>query len=575
MTTATSGFRLSSSASWHIVCFAIAVFAVFHHLGTLPLLAPDEGRNAEVAREMYQTGQWLVPLYNGAPYLDKPAFYFRTVALSYDLLGVSEFSARFSSAFFALSLLAMVYAFCRHVYSRSVAATAVAVVATMPLYMAFARIVIFDMTLAFFVCGAILTGYLAEIHRDVRWYLLTAVCSGVATWVKGPVGFILPTLILLLFNAWHGTRGHLLRMFHWKHWLVFLALVLPWFIGLSLACPDFPYYGIMKESIARFTTKEFHRTQPFYFYGLIILSGCFSSCLLLPSSVMLAIRQRRHIAPPDKLLIVWCVGVILFFSLSQSKLPGYILTAVVALGILLARVFEKSWHEQPSAALKVVRQGTWALGLVSFAMAAGCFYIMANPDVFEMRLKMRSEVSHDLLPLLPNLTLTFVLLATFALMSLVRKRPRLHFMAYMLVPLLTLTVNFPLFEVHARHKTGKALASHVAALVPDNTRLVCVQCFPNGLAFYLQRTMDVVTAEGAEFTSNYIPYYLKGHPDWPENFIRPEAFAAWLAKQPRPVFVMAGPQAIDFMKVLQTAYQGPLTELEHGYLLLEIPLRGM
>ena len=574
MTTDNRSFLPDSSTAWHFFCFLLALTAVFYQLGTLPLMAPDEGRNAEVAREMYQTGQWLVPLYNGAPYLDKPAFYFRTVALAYDLLGVSEFAARFSSALFAFGLLGLVYAFCRRVYSRTLAATAVATVAAMPLFMAFSRIVIFDMTLAFFVCAAIFSGYLAEMQQEKRWYLLTAASSGIATLVKGPVGFILPTLVLVLFNLWQGIpRGYMGRMFHWKHWLVFLALVLPWFVGLSMACPDFPYYGIMKESVARFTTKEFHRTAPFYYYGLIILTGCFPLCLLLPQAALHAIRQRRFLAAPDRLLIVWCVAVIVFFSLSQSKLPGYILTAVVALGILIARVFEKSWQEGQNTALRMVRQGTLAFGLLSTTLAIACFLVMAHPEWLGAYL--RAEVVHDLKPLLPHLTLSWVGLAAFSLMSLVKKRPRVHFMAFMLVPLLILTINFPLFEVHARHKTGKTLASQVATLVPDNTTLVCVQCFPNGMAFYLQRTLHVVTSEGGEFTSNYIPYYLKGHQDWPDSFIRPEAFAAWLKQQPRPVYIMAGASALASMQVLQAAEQGKLTPLEDGSWLLELPLRGM
>src|SRR5690606_30816551 len=131
-----------------------------------------------------------------------------------------------------------------------------------------------DMTLAFCVCAAILSAFLAETREDPagrrRWYLTATAMAGLGTLVKGPVGFLVP---LLVMTAYHGTSGNwraIRRFFAPVHVGLFLAVVLPWFAGLSLACPDFPYYGIMKESIARFTTTEFRRTQPFYYYGLII-----------------------------------------------------------------------------------------------------------------------------------------------------------------------------------------------------------------------------------------------------------------------------------------------------------------
>jgi len=141
----------------------VVLIALFARIGELPFRDPDEGRNAEVAREMHQSGAWLVPTYDGLVYLDKPAFFFKSVALSFSLFGESEATARLPSAIFAPLLLVMLFAFCRRVYpDRSTAALAVIITASSPLFLVHARHVIFDMTLAFFVCAAILCGYLAE-----------------------------------------------------------------------------------------------------------------------------------------------------------------------------------------------------------------------------------------------------------------------------------------------------------------------------------------------------------------------------------------------------------------------------
>jgi len=116
-------------------------------LGHLPLLAPDEGRNAEVGREMSASGAWLVPTYNGVDYLDKPAFYFKTVALSLALFGNNETAARLPSAIFGVALAGMVFLFCRKVHGTRCGLMAAIIAASMPLFLAYARTVIFDIVL--------------------------------------------------------------------------------------------------------------------------------------------------------------------------------------------------------------------------------------------------------------------------------------------------------------------------------------------------------------------------------------------------------------------------------------------
>ncbi len=265
-----------------ILVLAVIWFALFFELGRLPLIQPDEGRNAEVAREMNESGAWLSPSYDGMVYLDKPAFYFKAVALSLAAFGNNETAARLPSALFALATLAIVFAFCRRAYGTRCAMMAAIVIVTMPLFVMNARTVIFDIALAFFEAAAIFSGFLAEECEGKsrrNWYLLGALSAGLATLVKGPVGFLIPGLVLFVFNRVEGRRGVWKRFFAPLNLLVFFGVTLPWFIGLSLQHPDFPYYGLVEESVHRFTTTSFHRTQPFFFY-LLIVAGLF-----IPSGV--------------------------------------------------------------------------------------------------------------------------------------------------------------------------------------------------------------------------------------------------------------------------------------------------
>ena len=291
---------------------------------------------------MAASGAWLSPSYNGIAYLDKPAFYFKTVALSLALFGDNETAARLPSALFGLALLGLVYGFCRHVHGRRCAVLAVIIIATMPLYIINARTVIFDIALACFVAAAIFAGYLAEMRAGTarrNWHLAGALAAGLATLVKGPVGFLIPGLVLLVFYRVSGQSGAWRRFFAPLNLLVFFGVTLPWFVGLSLQHPDFPHYGIIEESFHRFTTVQFHRTQPFYFYGVIIALLFLPWSFILPGAALAAWKQQWFKSPADRLCLVWTVVVVIFFSLSKSKMPGYILSATVACGILVARFF--------------------------------------------------------------------------------------------------------------------------------------------------------------------------------------------------------------------------------------------
>src|SRR5215510_10091455 len=113
--------------------FVLAGILFFARLGYLPLIDPDEGRNAEVAREMAESGAWVVPTFNGIPYLDKPALYFRAVALSFEVFGRTETAARLPAALSAAALAIILFVFCRRVYGEGVAALSVLVLSTTPL----------------------------------------------------------------------------------------------------------------------------------------------------------------------------------------------------------------------------------------------------------------------------------------------------------------------------------------------------------------------------------------------------------------------------------------------------------
>ena len=516
--------------------------ALFWGLGSYPLLQPDEGRNAEIGREMLESGRWLVPTYNGLPYLDKPAFFFKLVALSLGTIGESELAARLPSALFGLGTLGLVYAFCRRAYDARTAAMAVLVIATSPLFFAFARFVIFDMTLAFFVTAAILAAYQASASQGParrRFYAVSAASVGAATLVKGPVGFIVPTLVLSVFHMGQGTRGWWREAFAWRNLLIFMLLVVPWFVGVSLQHPDFPYYGLVKESFERFTTDEFRRTAPFYYYLVVILLGLFPWSLLLPEAVVRAGRNWRSLGPVDRLFITWALVVVVFFSLSQSKLPGYILTAVIALGVLIGRTL--GFAPTPRAdALRaaVLRRGALSFALVAAGLAAAAALPIAAPHWVAGLAPRTARYLGALETPLAWLAVALTLTALAALAAVAGRHRRLALVTFMIFPLVLVPILVAGMNPYVEHRSAKALMQRLPAL-PPNALVVCYHCYPNGWSFYSKRYVTVVTdKEGYELQSNYIRFALQRTDRWPDRMIRDAEFSRWLEALAVPAMIL-------------------------------------
>lgn len=562
-----------------IAAFLFAAWATFFQLGDFPLLSPDEGRNAEVAREMKVAGAWLVPTYNGATYLDKPAFFFKAVALSLAAFGDSEAAARLPSALSGFGLLVMGFLFCRRAYGELTAALAMVIVASTPLFMAFSRIVIFDMMLALFVCAAILAAYLAEEHEGARrrhWYLAATLAAGLATLVKGPVGFLVPLLVMLAFHLATGRRAAIGRFFAPVNIALFLAVVLPWFVGLSLQCPDFPYYGIMKESIARFTTPTFRRTQPFYYYALIIAGCFFTWSVLLPESMRTAFRERARLSRPDRLFVVWAIVVVIIFSLSQSKLPGYILTGVVALGVLVARVFAEAWTGENPAAQDLVRRAGLGLALACCLLAAPLLLLIFAPEAMPRPKWLTAEGVTLFGPLLPGLVITLGSTAVLGMLASNTRSTRLALAAFLSFPVLLLTLDFAVIQGHAGIKSGRSLYEQLPPGLPTDTEFACVDCMPHGLPFYLGQPVTVFTRDGGELTSNYVLFSLGSGKPWPERLVPRADLARYLAARTHPVFLMArGPQGQTELAALARDHgAAPLVSLPNAYFGTLLPQPG-
>jgi hypothetical protein len=482
-------------------------------LGRLPLLEPDEGRNAEVAREILVTHDWVTPHYDRLTYLDKPAFLFWMIAGSFGSFGVSEWSARFPSALLALATAVLVWAMARRMSGKNTGLHAGIIFATSPLVFWFARFVIFDMPLTFFVALAMYCFWVSsQSSFSRRWLDATAFAAmGIATLIKGPVGFLLPLITLVVYEALRRRPGNLKKL----HWgvasMVFLAVTLPWFIDVSIRNPEFPKYAFWNESLQRyFSGVDMHRSVGPWYYIPVYLLGFFpwSFFLLFAAwnrrTKLRAIWQERR--PAELFLLAWVAVVFVFFSVSHSKLPGYFLPAIVPLSILLAMVWpeaERSGEQSPD----------WLTAGFTIMILFGL--VVAGARLFPLH-----ELEVHLARKIPAFTLAQLRQALFfsgiILMALgilgrnMAASARRKWMSYLAFPVAALAVPLLVLRLRGPLKTdfdalsSRRLADTILASPERQLPLYGYYYFRTSLPFYLKRPVGLVTQDGDEITSNYV-----------------------------------------------------------------------
>ncbi|MBI2181970.1 MAG: glycosyltransferase family 39 protein [Deltaproteobacteria bacterium] len=294
--------------SWFLA--ALCCWVIFQNLGAAHLFEPDEGRNAERARELLVLNNWAIPHENFLPALDKTIFLYWLIAITYKLFGVSEWSARLPSALAALGCLLLVYKFARDRWGNWVALWSTLILLTNIQFFFYSRLVIFDMTLTFLTTLALIEYSQAldtgDPHSRPRHIVLMSAAMGLATLAKGPIGALLPAMViffhLLLLRRW--------SFLAWRNLLlggiVFSAIVAPWAGWTETKHPGYLRYFFWEENVLRFLTPHFQRGEPWYYFIIVLACGFFPWSLLLPSTIKNT--WTKSLAKDNLFLILWSVG---------------------------------------------------------------------------------------------------------------------------------------------------------------------------------------------------------------------------------------------------------------------------
>ena len=330
---------LSRRVIW--VMIAALALVWFANLEVRKLVRPDEGRYAEIPREMAVSGDWVTPRLNDLKYFEKPALQYWATAAAYTAFGEHHWTARLWPALTGfLGLLFTGYVGARF-WGRNAGILAATVTASSLLYCLIGHINTLDMGVTFFLVVGMFSLMLGLREApagkaEARWMWLAWLALGLAVLSKGLIGAALPFASVVVYTLW--TRDWALwRRLHWAGGLViFFAVTAPWFLWVSLRNPEFFQFFFIHEHFERFLTKTHARYRPAWYFIPILLVGMLPWTLLLVGACLRAVRAD---APggfqPRRFLLVWIVFVFAFFSASSSKLPSYILPVFPALALLI------------------------------------------------------------------------------------------------------------------------------------------------------------------------------------------------------------------------------------------------
>ncbi len=343
---------------WSVPLVLVVLFVcLFSGLGALGLVGPDEPRYAAIARAMAQTGDWITPRLWGTPWFEKPVLYYWTAGFAMHVFGVSEFAARLPSAVAALiAVFAMGWTALRCYGMRTAWYTLLILPASVAM-IGFARAASPDMLFAGLLTAALAIAM--EMLRVPRPSLLQRVAFGfflgAAVLAKGPAAIILAGGATLVWGIIARQWLAPLRFLHPVVIAAFCATALPWYILCAMRNPDFLRVFIWQHNFQRYLTPVFEHTQPFWYYGPITLLGILPWLPLLVVAIADGWRNRHsdsYSDSPSLFLACWAGFTFLFFSLSQSKLPGYILPAIPPAMLLVARSAARL-AERKSASLRI------------------------------------------------------------------------------------------------------------------------------------------------------------------------------------------------------------------------------
>ncbi|MBU2252730.1 MAG: glycosyltransferase family 39 protein [Proteobacteria bacterium] len=333
-----------------LVLFLIPLLLYVVPLPFSPLMEPDEARYSAISSAMNATGDYVTPRLKGVVYFEKPPLSYWATAVFFRIFGENEFSSRLFAALCAWGCILLVYRMGLFFHDARTGLYAAAVLSTFLYHAVIGRINILDMPLAFLVCLAIWLGfrYFSSVERrKARLYLLY-LFSALAFLAKGLIGIVFPLGVIVIWLAVSRRWREIPGLFSPIGIMVFSVVSLPWVILVQRENPDFIRFFFIQEHFLRYATRIHQHFEPFYFYLPIILLGTLPWCAFLPEALRGVRKGKNGLfgSVEMRFLLTWLGLILLFFSLSSSKLVPYVAPLFPPLALFFGHLFRRYEEER-------------------------------------------------------------------------------------------------------------------------------------------------------------------------------------------------------------------------------------
>jgi 4-amino-4-deoxy-L-arabinose transferase-like glycosyltransferase len=467
-----------------VVIFTALWFAL---LAKRPLYEPDEGRYAEIPREMLSGGDWVIPHLNSLVYLEKPPLQYWLTALAFRGFGQNEFTARLCTGLAGYLSLATVFFLGLRLWGFDAGVRALLFTSASTLFVLLGHQLTLDMLLSFFLLASLGCFLLAQENRDNprrwrSWMMGCWMAMAFAVLTKGLIGVLIPAATLASYVVWQRDWPLLRRLnFRWGLPL-FAAIAAPWFVLAARANAHFLTFFFVREHLQRYLTPIEHRTEPWWFFAPVLAVGIMPWLPQAARALVLPFTERapRGQLVAARLLWIWCVFVLVFFSASSAKLIPYILPAIPALALLCAS--RKTGDSRASLLMGALLSLASSLGIMAYANGWWS-----------------SDGARALLPLIrPVLFWTSTLLVLGALICALcawQGRPRAALAAasaaWFLASGSILVAADDAQSLFSSKDAALLLLRH-----PVHVPIFAVQSYEQSLPFYLQRSLILVDYRG-------------------------------------------------------------------------------
>ena len=468
-----------------LVIYALLWFGTLNYRHLIP---SDEGRYAEMAREMLVTGDWVTPRYNGYQYFEKPPLQVWATAAAFQVFGLGEWQARLWTAITGFLTILFIGFTGARIYNARAGWLAALVLASSPMWVISAHVNSLDMGLSAFLVAALCSLLLAQTSSHQRscrnWMWACWIFMALATLSKGLIGVAIPAMVFITYSvtAWDWKIWTRLRLISGS--ILFLIITAPWFVLIAQRNPAFLEFFFIHEHLQRFTQTAHSRTGPLYYFVPLLLIGLLPWVLQLPGAMAQAWRERRPTFSSGWLLACWAIIIFVFFSISQSKLPGYIIPIFPALALLIGNRLDRLLGHTNTLSL------SWKLQTIGFALLGclGFFFLdaigkQARPDEIEAYAQYTYWVIAALVALVAFSAYAAWQSYRNGLQSIVSFAS-----GFFLCAIIAGTGH----ETLGRAVSGIDLAQRVKASIPSNVNFYSVRLLDHTMPFYLGRTMIMV-----------------------------------------------------------------------------------